>query len=88
MKSISLDKINSIKVLLKNGSSVRQVSRTIGLSVSTVAKYRRLCCTNLENDKGGRPPILSPTTKNMYKIKMLSGNLKTAIDVRNALKTQ
>lgn len=85
MRKLSQDKINSIHLLLFQGASVKSVARHVKVSKSTVSKYKDLGGFTGRISKGGRKRTLTETAMRQIKRDVLSGRLKTAVEVRRDL---
>jgi transposase len=85
MKALSTDRQNSIISLLQRGLSISQVARQLGLSKSTISKYKNIHLQNLEASKGGNVFKLSNHDKAKIRRKILAGTWRTAAEVRENL---
>ena len=85
MKSITLDRQNSIVSLLGSGVSVTKAAQQLGLSISTVSKYKNIHFPDVKTSSGGRIAKLSRPKKRLLKRKILTGVLKTAAEIHKDL---
>src|ERR1044071_3291547 len=59
MRAISTDKVNSISSLLRSKKSNSKVAKQVGVSRTTVQKYRSSRKVSGNVDEGGRPSLIS-----------------------------
>jgi transposase len=85
MKPLSVDRQNSIISLLKKGKSESQVARELGISISTVNKYKKARLPTLQTAKGGRVSKLTSRDKGQLRRDFLNGTWKTATDAHTNL---
>jgi transposase len=88
MKTINKNLQQSIINLLISGLGDKQVARQLGISPSTVNKYKKFYNIIKKEKKGGRPKVLTETKKRLIKRKILDGTYKTAADVRISLEQE
>lgn len=86
MKKIGQDIQSSILDDLRVGYSIAAISRRTRRSVATISRLRKKFLPGLIRQPAGRPRILSTRTKHDLKRKMLSGQLKTGVDVHKYLR--
>ena len=67
--STRIKKRLEIQTRLKLGESIMQISREMNTSDKTVRLWKNRDYVR-DNDRSGRPSVLSPTTKNMIKSRM------------------
>lgn len=63
------------------------ISNKFGVSKGAVSKYKKAWFGDGKVNKGGRPAIVSETTKSLLRRKVLNGELKTASSVHKELTT-
>jgi transposase len=85
MKPLSADRQNSILSRLQRGHSISQVARDLGLSISTVSKYKSIHLPGLPTSKGGRTSKLSDRDRSHIRRNMLTGTWKTAAEAHAGL---
>jgi len=85
MKSITASCRDSIVSLLGTGLSAQRVAKRLGISVSTVTKYKKLHLPNAPVPQGGRVAKLTSSKKCQIKRSILNGSLKTAAEVHRSL---
>ena len=85
MKSLSIATIDYLKNLLLKGNSLREVAIILKLSVGTIHKYKKIFNIDNTNVHLGRPHIISDTHKRLIKRLVLTGRLKTAVEVHKYL---
>ena len=86
MRPISPDIVNNIVALLGQGLSTRKIMKICKVSTSTVQKYRKIHCPDVEIKKGGRPKKLTVQDKRFCVRALTSGKAKTATEVTKKLK--
>jgi transposase len=86
MRPVSPDTLNNIISLLNQGLSTREIAKKCKVSSSTVQKFRKIHCPNVEIKKGGRPKKLTLQDKRFCVRALTSGKAKTATEVTNKLK--
>ncbi|KAG1443165.1 hypothetical protein G6F55_012733 [Rhizopus delemar] len=59
MRAISNDKVNNIYSLLRSKKSNSKVAKQVGVSRTTVQKYRSSLKMSRNVDEGGRPSLIS-----------------------------
>jgi transposase len=80
MRPLSLDRQNSIVLLLESGKSEGQVARELGISISTVSKYKKARLPDLQTAKGGRVSKLTDRDKGQLRKNILNGTWTTATE--------
>jgi transposase len=81
MKPLSLDHQNSIISLLERGISITQTAKQLGMSISTVSKYKNSHLSHVKTSTGGRVSKLSDRDKARIRRNVLTGTWKTAAEV-------
>jgi transposase len=85
MHSISDNLYNLVISLLQEGETVREVAKTVGVSISTVSRIGQKECSDRILHKGGRRQALSAADKR-YCVRMVTkGNLDNAVKVKKML---
>jgi len=85
MRAIPTDLRNSIFSLINQGKSIAQTASKLGLSTSTVSKYKNSLAPLVGRVVGGRVAKLSDSKKRLIKRKVLDGKLTTAVEVHREL---
>ena len=85
MKIISSRSRNSVISLLEGGMSAKKVAKRVGLVTTTVSKIRERYLPNLPTSRGGRTCLVPESKKRQIKRSILSGSLKTAVEVHRDL---
>ena len=85
MKPILSDLKNSILSLLNQNISVRKIVERLNVSIGTISKYRNKYCPILENQVGGGINKISEARKHRIKYDIITGRLKTAVQVHHEL---
>ena len=85
MRPLTPDTLNNIISLINQGLSTREISKKCKVSNSTVQKYRKIHCKDVEMKKAGRPRKLTPHDKRFCVRAVTSGRVKTATEARNRL---
>jgi transposase len=85
MRTISLATIHSIQNLLQHGHSLRQIAKSLHLSLSTISKYQKIHCPFVQKAKRGRIPKITKYKKRLIKRQILDGQLQTAAQVHRYL---
>jgi transposase len=88
MRAISTDRRNSIFSLINQGKSIAQIASQLGLSTSTVFKYKNSLAPLVGRVVGGRVAKLSDSKKRLIKRKVLDGKLTTAVQVHHELEKE
>lgn len=86
MPKITGEQRNQIISLLKSGSTVRKVAKTVGVSLGTVSQFGKTSCGDRKLDKGGRPALLSEADKRYCVRQVTKGRVDNAVKVRKLLK--
>ena len=86
MTKVTVDIRNNIISLLSDGYSVREVTKRVGLSKSTVQKIRGKYVSDLPKRPSGRSTTLTPQSKRYCVCNITSGALQTATAVTKKLK--
>ena len=87
MRKLSLDKVQSAKVLLQQGKSTSQVARALGISISSAIRIRRHEIESIPPPKMGRPSLVSPSTKRTIAREVDTGKLRTISDVQQYIQS-
>jgi Trp operon repressor len=78
-RRISENLYNLVISLLQQGETVREVAKTVGVSISTVSRIGQKECSDRILHKGGRPQALLPADKR-YCVRMITkGKLDNAV---------
>jgi transposase len=85
MKPINSTQKNIIRNSFLEGKSARQIAREMGLSPTTVTKYRQKPVRNVAKSKGGRPKALSQTTERYIVRKVTTGQVASAVELHKQL---
>ncbi|KAG1439099.1 hypothetical protein G6F46_014574 [Rhizopus delemar] len=88
MRAISNDKVNSSYSLLRSKKSNSKVAKQVGVSRTTVQKYRSSLkmCGNV--DEGGRPSLISQRMVNYIRRLVTLGRKNNAVEIQKALKEE
>ena len=81
MKTISTDCQNAIVSLLRGGRSISQAAHQLGMSTSTVFKYKNARLPDHQMPKGGRVSKLTDRDKSNIRRKILTGQWRSAAEV-------
>lgn len=84
---ISNDQLNSVKVLLKNGYSIRYIKKQVGVSVGKIAEIRKSLGLLPTIAKKGRPAILKSRDLNSLGRSVVSGTISNAVEATKMLQT-
>ena len=82
---ISNDQLNSVKVLLKRGHSIRYIKKQVGVSVRKISEIRNSLGPLPTIAKTGRPAILKSCDLNSLGRSIVSGAISNAIEVTKML---
>lgn len=85
MKKLSSDQIASITTLLHDGKSTREIAKSLGISKTTVARYRKTITNQVPHTKLGRPRKLSSRDKRGIARMMMNGGANTAVELTKKL---
>lgn len=85
MRAISTSRTNQIVSLLQRGQSASAVARRVGVSKSTVAKYRAIHFPGAVQGQGGRAPKLTTRDKAILRRKIILGEWESAADAHRQL---
>ena len=78
--------INNVKSALLNGQTVRSVSRSTGVSKSTVSRVRMSLSGLTKWNKAGRPSAIGPVTMRFLQRAVRMGALASAVSVQRWLR--
>lgn len=84
-RTLSTDVQADLKALLDKNIPYSIISSRLGLSKGTISKYSHKWSPYPQYDQGGRPAIVSETSKSLICRKVVSGALLTAHDVYKEL---
>ncbi|KAG2216242.1 hypothetical protein INT45_001902 [Circinella minor] len=84
---ISNDQLNSVKVLLKGGYSVRYINKKVGVSTGKISKIRNSLGLLPTVAKKGRPAILKSRDINFLTYSVASGVISNAVEATKMLQT-
>lgn len=85
MPRLSEDQTTRIVSLLHQGQSSRQIRSQTGAHLSTIGRIRSEHCPDLPKSSGGRPPILTPTSKRYAACLITTGQASTATQATRLL---
>ncbi|KAG0214570.1 hypothetical protein B0O80DRAFT_384843 [Mortierella sp. GBAus27b] len=85
MKKLGLETQTSILNHLRTGHSVKETAKRTGCSQGAVSSIRTQFLPTLPRQATGRPNVLSARTMNDIKRKMMTGVLKTGVEVHKYL---
>ncbi|KAG0803659.1 hypothetical protein G6F20_013331 [Rhizopus arrhizus] len=88
MRAISTDKVNSISSLLRSKKSNSKVAKQVGVSRTTVQKYRSSRKMSGNVDEGGRPSLISQRMVSYIRRLVTLGRKNTAVEIQKALKEE
>ncbi|KAG0754701.1 hypothetical protein G6F16_011908 [Rhizopus arrhizus] len=80
-RSISQDTQNDLRVLLESDLSYEEIADRLTLSKATVHQYCKKWNIQRPDNTGGRPQILTKTSKSIMKKMIILGRLKSAVEV-------
>ena len=84
---ISNDQLNSVKVLLKDGHSVRYIKKQVGVSIGKISEIRNSLGLLPTVAKRGRPAILKSRDINSLTCLVGSGIISNAVEATKMLQT-
>ena len=84
---ISNDQLNSVKVLLKNGYSIRYIKKQVGVSVGKIAEIRKSLGLLPTIAKKGRPAVLKSRDLNSLGRSVVSGTISNAVEATKMFQT-
>lgn len=87
MKSISQDKQQNAKVLLRKGISSRNVSKELGVSVGAILRVRREDKENIPDPKMGPPSKVSKITKDKIVRQFNTGKLQSICEAQELVQS-
>ncbi|KAF9342683.1 hypothetical protein BGX26_007047, partial [Mortierella sp. AD094] len=87
LKRLSSEKVESAKVLLRQGKSTSEVARELDISISSAIRIREGDRENIPEPKMGRPSLVSPTTKRVITREIDTGKLRTIQEVQQYIKS-
>lgn len=88
MKTISKEKTISIKALLLQGQSTRQVASRLGVGIATVSRVRQSIQENIPPSTIGRPKLLNAQTRRFLVRKITSGEIDNAVQGQDLLRNK
>ncbi|KAG1579496.1 hypothetical protein G6F46_012648 [Rhizopus delemar] len=88
MRAISNDKVNNIYSLLRSKKSNSKVAKQVGVSRTTVQKYRSSLKMSRNVDEGGRPSLISQRMVNYIWRLVTLGRKNNAVEIQKALKEE
>ncbi|EIE79985.1 hypothetical protein RO3G_04690 [Rhizopus delemar RA 99-880] len=88
MRAISNDKANNIYLLLRSKKSNSEIAKQIGVSRTTVQKYRSSLKMSRNVDEGGRPSLISQPMVNYIRRLVTLGRKNNAVKIQKALKEE
>ncbi|EIE78118.1 hypothetical protein RO3G_02822 [Rhizopus delemar RA 99-880] len=88
MRAFSNDKANNIYLLLRSKKSNSEIAKQIGVSRTTVQKYRSSLKMSRNVDEGGRPSLISQPMVNYIRRLVTLGRKNNAVKIQKALKEE
>ncbi|KAG1581012.1 hypothetical protein G6F47_012523 [Rhizopus delemar] len=88
MRAISNDKVNSIYSLLRSKKSNSKVAKQVGVSRTTVQKYRSSLKMSGNVNEAGRPSLISQRMVNYIRRLVTLGRKNNAVEIQKALKEE
>ena len=88
MRAISNDKANNIYSLLRSKKSNSKIAKQVGVSRTTVQKYRSSLKMSGNVDEGGRPSLISQRMVNYIRRLVTLGRKNNAVEIQKALKEE
>ncbi|EIE80082.1 hypothetical protein RO3G_04787 [Rhizopus delemar RA 99-880] len=88
MRAISNDKANNIYSLLRSKKSNSKIAKQVGVSRTTVQKYRSSLKMSGNFDEGGRPSLISQRMVNYIRRLVTLGRKNNAVETQKALKEE
>jgi transposase len=76
----------NLKALLSTNTPFSDISKRLGISKGVISKYKKRWFPDHDARPGGRPSLVSETTKALIRRKVLSGSLLAAPDVHTELR--
>ncbi|KAG1080113.1 hypothetical protein G6F42_023464 [Rhizopus arrhizus] len=88
MRAISTDKVNSISSLLRSKKSNSKIAKQVGVSRTTVQKYRSSLKMSGNVNEAGRPSLISQRMVSYIRRLATLGRKNNAVEIQKALKEE
>ncbi|KAG0927532.1 hypothetical protein G6F57_015613 [Rhizopus arrhizus] len=88
MRAISTDQVNSISSLLRSKKSNSKIAQQVGVSRTTVQKYRSSLKMSGNVDEGGRPSLISQRMVSYIRRLVTLGRKNNAVKIQKAVKEE